>query len=48
MKILLPSGIYHAIATHDPRMISATKEFAAANGIGKDTFEFQMLVWDSH
>jgi proline dehydrogenase len=43
MKILLPSGIYHAIATHDPRMISATKEFAAANGIGKDKFEFQML-----
>jgi proline dehydrogenase len=43
MKILLPSGIYHAIATHDPRMISATKEFAAAQGIGKDKFEFQML-----
>ena len=43
MKILLPSGIYHAIATHDPRMISATKEFAAANGIAKDKFEFQML-----
>ena len=43
MKLLLPSGIYHAIATHDPRMISATKEFAAAQGIGKDKFEFQML-----
>jgi proline dehydrogenase len=43
MKILLPSGIYHAIATHDPRMISATKEFAAAQGIAKDKFEFQML-----
>ena len=43
MKILLPSGIYHAIATHDPRMISATREFAAARGIGKDKFEFQML-----
>ena len=43
MKILLPSGIYHAIATHDPRMILATKEFAAAQGIGKDKFEFQML-----
>jgi proline dehydrogenase len=43
MKILLPSGIYHAIATHDPRMISATKEFAAGQGIGKDQFEFQML-----
>jgi len=43
MKILLPSGIYHAIATHDPRMIDATKNFASANGIGKDKFEFQML-----
>lgn len=43
MKILLPSGIYNAIATHDPHMIDATKEFAAANGIGKGQFEFQML-----
>ena len=43
MKLLLPSGIYHAIATHDPQMIAATKEFAAAQGIGKDKFEFQML-----
>jgi proline dehydrogenase len=43
MKILLPSGIYHAIASHDPRMILATKEFASARGIGKDRFEFQML-----
>ena len=43
MKMLLPSGIYHAVATHDPRMISATKEFALAQLIGKDKFEFQML-----
>jgi proline dehydrogenase len=43
MKLLLPSGIYHAIATHDPKMIAATKEFASANGIGKEKFEFQML-----
>ncbi len=43
MKILLPSGIYHAIATHDSRMIQATKDFANAQGIGKDKFEFQML-----
>jgi proline dehydrogenase len=43
MKILLPCGIYHAIATHDPRMIDATKEFAAEKGIGKEQFEFQML-----
>ncbi len=43
MRLLLPSGIYHGIATHDPRMLAATKEFAAKNGIGRDQFEFQML-----
>jgi proline dehydrogenase len=43
MKILLPSGIYHGIATHDPRMIDATKDFASSNAIGKGKFEFQML-----
>jgi len=43
MKILLPSGIYHGIATHDPRMIDATKDFASSTGIGKEQFEFQML-----
>jgi proline dehydrogenase len=43
MKLLLPSGIYHGIATHDPAMIAATEQFAAERGIGKDAFEFQML-----
>jgi len=43
MRKLLKSGIYHGIATHDMRMIRATKEFAATEGIGKDRFEFQML-----
>jgi proline dehydrogenase len=43
MQMLLPSGVYHGIATHDPRMIAATQEFAAKQGIGKDQFEFQML-----
>ena len=43
MQLLLPSGIYHGIATHDPRMIDATVDFAAKQGIGKDAFEFQML-----
>jgi len=43
MQLLLPSGIYHGIATHDPRMIDATIDFAAKQGIGKDAFEFQML-----
>jgi proline dehydrogenase len=43
MKILLTSGLYHGIATHDPRMIDATKKFAAEKGIRNDQFEFQML-----
>lgn len=43
MKLLLPSGIYHGIATHDPAMIEATKNFARENNIRSDKFEFQML-----
>ena len=43
MQMLLTSGVYHGIATHDPKMIDATIEFANREGIGKDAFEFQML-----
>jgi proline dehydrogenase len=43
MKKLLKSGVYHGIATHDEKMIAATKEFAAGEGVSKDAFEFQML-----
>lgn len=43
MKILLPSGFYHGIATHDPHMIGETIRWAAAQRISKDDFEFQML-----
>ena len=43
MKLLLASGTYHGIATHDENMIRATKEFAEREGIGKERFEFQML-----
>ena len=43
MQVLLASGIYHGIATHDPKMIEATINFASKEGIGKDKFEFQML-----
>jgi proline dehydrogenase len=43
MKMLLPSGIYHGIATHDPAMIEATKDFAREQHIKRDQFEFQML-----
>lgn len=43
MKMLLKSGVYHGIATHDEAMIQATKEFAAAERIDRGSFEFQML-----
>ena len=43
MRLLLPSGVYHALATHDPNMIDAAMRFAAERGIAKDKFEFQML-----
>ena len=43
MKVLLASGIYHGIATHDPNMIQATKNFARQQKIAPDQFEFQML-----
>ena len=43
MQMLLPSGFYHGIATHDPRMIAATIRFAAEKRISKEDFEFQML-----
>src|SRR5215467_518947 len=43
MQMLLPSGFYHGIATHDPRMIGATIRCAAEKRISKEDFEFQML-----
>jgi proline dehydrogenase len=43
LQILLTSGVYHGIATHDPHMIGETIRWAAAKQISKDAFEFQML-----
>ena len=40
---LLDRGHYPAIATHDVNMIAVAKEHAAAIGLAKDQFEFQML-----
>jgi len=36
-------GAYLAMATHDVKMIEATKKFVAEHNIPKDAFEFQML-----
>jgi proline dehydrogenase len=43
MQILLTSGIYHGIATHDEAMIEATRRFVHEQGIAPSSFEFQML-----
>jgi proline dehydrogenase len=43
MRLLLDSGTYPAIATHDERMIEAAKAHAAARNLSRDSFEFQML-----
>ena len=37
------TGAYIGVATHDDKMINATKQFVAARNIAKDRFEFQML-----
>ena len=43
MKLLLKSGIYHGLATHDENLIRDIKAFAARENIRTDAFEFQML-----
>lgn len=43
MKVLLKSGTYHGIATHDENMIRATIDFARGEKIPAAAFEFQML-----
>jgi proline dehydrogenase len=43
MKILMKSGIYHGLATHDENIIREAKAFAIREKIAKDAFEFQML-----
>jgi len=42
-EMLLTSGIYHGIATHDEAMVAATKELVARQKIDPKSFEFQML-----
>ena len=43
MRMLLKSGVYHGIATHDENMIRATIEFAQKEKVPPAAFEFQML-----
>jgi proline dehydrogenase len=43
MKVLMKSGIYHGLATHDERIIKEAKAFATRENISHEAFEFQML-----
>jgi proline dehydrogenase len=43
MKMLLKSGVYHGLATHDENIINETMAFATRENIPRDSFEFQML-----
>jgi len=43
MKILMKSGVYHGLATHDVAIIKEAQLFATRENIPRDAFEFQML-----
>ena len=43
MKVLMKSGIYHGLATHDENIILQAQAFATAEKVSRDSFEFQML-----
>ena len=43
MKVLLKSGIYHGLATHDQSIIEDAKSFATREKLPRESFEFQML-----
>jgi proline dehydrogenase len=43
MKILMKSGVYHGLATHDEKIIREAQAFADKEKIARDSFEFQML-----
>ncbi len=43
MKMLLKSGIYHGLATHDVNIIREAQAFVIREKISRDAFEFQML-----
>jgi len=43
MAMMLSSGIYHAIATHDERFIAEAQEYARGHHIPPERYEFQLL-----
>jgi proline dehydrogenase len=43
MKVLMKSGVYHGLATHDENIVRQAQAFATAEKLSRDSFEFQML-----
>jgi proline dehydrogenase len=43
MKVLMKSGVFHGLATHDENIINEAKAFAIREKIPREAFEFQML-----
>ena len=43
MKVLMKSGVYHGLATHDESIIQQAQAFAIKEKLSRDSFEFQML-----
>ena len=43
MKVLMKSGIYHGLATHDEAIIKEAQAFATRENISRNSLEFQML-----
>jgi proline dehydrogenase len=43
MKMLMKSGIYHGLATHDENIVRQAQAFATSEKLPRESFEFQML-----
>ncbi|MHB1022478.1 MAG: proline dehydrogenase family protein [Acidobacteriaceae bacterium] len=43
MKVLVTSGVYNGIATHDEAIVAQMKQFVQEKKVAKEAFEFQML-----
>lgn len=43
MKVLMTSGTFHGLATHDEAIIAEAKRFATEQKLDRSSFEFQML-----
>ncbi len=44
LRLILESGLYCGIATHDDPLVDDARQVVAAHGLGADDYEFQMLL----